>query len=53
MVAAVDGANWASISFHKRLGFVEVARLPEIGAKFGRWQDLYLLQLRLDTRPAP
>jgi L-amino acid N-acyltransferase len=49
MVAAVE----ASINFHKRLGFVEVARLPEIGAKFGRWQDLYLLQLRLDSRPAP
>jgi L-amino acid N-acyltransferase YncA len=53
MVAAVDGANEASINFHKRLGFVEVARLPEIGAKFGRWQDLCLLQLRLDSRPAP
>jgi phosphinothricin acetyltransferase len=36
MVAAVDGANEASIRFHTRLGFVEVARMPEIGAKFGR-----------------
>ena len=36
MVAAVDGANEASIGFHQRLGFVEVARMPEIGAKFGR-----------------
>jgi len=48
MVAAVDGANEASIRFHERLGFVEVARMPEIGAKFGRWQELVLLQLRLD-----
>jgi len=53
MVAAVDGANKASIHFHKRLGFVEVARMPEIGAKFGRWQDLIILQLRLDDRPVP
>jgi L-amino acid N-acyltransferase YncA len=50
MVAAVDGANEASIRFHQRMGFVEVARMPEIGAKFGRWQDLVLLQLRLDNR---
>ena len=53
MVAAVDGANEASIRFHKRLGFVEVARMPEIGAKFGRWQDLIILQLHLDHRSKP
>jgi L-amino acid N-acyltransferase YncA len=53
MVAAIDGANAVSIRFHERLGFVEVARMPEIGAKFGRWQDLVLLQLRLDDRMAP
>jgi len=53
MVAAVDGANEASIRFHKRLGFVEVAQMPEIGAKFGRWQGLVLLQLRLDDRATP
>jgi L-amino acid N-acyltransferase len=53
MVAAVDGANEASIRFHQRLGFVEVARMSEVGEKFGRWQDLVLLQLHLDDRPAP
>ena len=51
MVAAIDGANEASIVFHKQLGFVEAARMPEVGAKFGRWQDLLLFQLRLDRRP--
>lgn len=53
MVAAVDGENGGSIRFHERLGFVEVARMPELGAKFGRWLDLVLLQRRLDDRPAP
>jgi L-amino acid N-acyltransferase len=48
MVAAVDAANDASISFHQRLGFVEVARMPETGRKFGRWLDLVLLQRILD-----
>jgi L-amino acid N-acyltransferase YncA len=53
MVTAIDGANESSIRFHERLGFVEVARMPEIGAKFGRWLDLVLLQLRVDDRTAP
>jgi L-amino acid N-acyltransferase len=53
MIAAVDSANEASIRFHTRLGFVEVARMPEVGAKFGRWLDLVLLQIGLDTRPTP
>jgi phosphinothricin acetyltransferase len=53
MIAAIDGANEASIRFHERLGFVEVARMPELGAKFGQWLDLVLLQLRLDDREAP
>ena len=53
MVAAVDGANEASIRFHERLGFVEVARMPELGAKFGQWHDLTILQLRLDARRVP
>ncbi len=53
MIAAVDGTNEASLRFHGRLGFVEVARMPEVGAKFGRWCDLVLLQLRLDDRAAP
>jgi phosphinothricin acetyltransferase len=53
MVAAVDGENEASIRFHQQLGFTEVARMPHVGAKFGRWLDLVLLQRELDTRPSP
>jgi L-amino acid N-acyltransferase len=53
MIAAIDGTNEASIRFHQRLGFTEVGRMPEIGAKFGRWCDLVLLQKRLDERTTP
>ncbi len=48
MVAAIDGTNDASIRLHERLGFTEVARMPEIGFKFGRWLDLVLMQRVLD-----
>jgi L-amino acid N-acyltransferase YncA len=53
MIAAVDGANDTSIRLHGRFGFVEVARIPEVGAKFGEWLDLVLLELLLDDRRAP
>ncbi len=53
MVAAIDGSNERSIAFHKRLGFAEVGRMPQVGAKFGTWLELVLLQLRLDDRVGP
>ena len=53
MVAAVDGENDASVRFHERCGFAEVARIPEMGAKFGRWLTLVLLVRRLDDAPVP
>jgi L-amino acid N-acyltransferase YncA len=53
MVAGIDSSNEASIRFHQRFGFVEVALMPEVGTKFGRWLDLVLLELRLDDRTAP
>jgi L-amino acid N-acyltransferase YncA len=48
MVAAIDGDNTASIAFHHRLGFEIVARMPQVGEKFGRWLDLVLMQRILD-----
>ena len=48
MVGAIDGENTASIAFHARLGFVEVARMPEVGRKFDRWLELVLMQRILD-----
>ncbi len=53
MIAGIDGANDASVRFHERLGFVTVARVPEVGAKLGRWLDLVLMALALDDRALP
>lgn len=44
MVAGIDSENVGSIAFHERLGFVETARMPEVGRKFDRWLDLVLMQ---------
>jgi phosphinothricin acetyltransferase len=47
MLAAITADNAVSIRLHERQGFVIVGRLPEVGTKFGRWQDLVLMQLML------
>jgi phosphinothricin acetyltransferase len=49
LIAGIDGGNIASIELHRRLGFLEVARMPEVGCKFGRWLDLVFMQRILDT----
>jgi phosphinothricin acetyltransferase len=45
MVAVIgDSANHGSIGVHLAAGFSEVARLPAIGFKFGRWVDSVMMQ---------
>ena len=39
MVGVIDADNAESIAFHRRLGFDESGRLPQVGRKFGRWLD--------------
>ena len=53
MIAGIESGNAASIALHERLGFAEVGRMPQVGAKFGRWLDLSMLQLLLDDRTEP
>jgi phosphinothricin acetyltransferase len=44
MVGGIDASNQRSLDFHRRLGFREVARMPETGFKHGRWCDLVFVQ---------
>ena len=49
LLGAIDAANEGSLRFHARLGFVEVARFPQVGRKFERWLDLVFMQAYLDA----
>ncbi|WGW05825.1 GNAT family N-acetyltransferase [Tropicibacter oceani] len=42
--AGISGENPGAVGFHRAVGFADVARLPEVGYKFGRWIDLVLMQ---------
>jgi L-amino acid N-acyltransferase len=53
MVGAIEALNHASLALHAGQGFKEVARMPEVGCKFGRWLDLVLVQRLLDSRKTP
>jgi phosphinothricin acetyltransferase len=53
MVAAIEAGNAPSIRLHQEFGFRETARMPQVGAKFGRWLDLVLMQLVLDVAARP
>ncbi len=44
MIGAIDADNIDSLRFHERMGFTEVARMPEVGWKHDRWLDLVLIQ---------
>ena len=47
VIAGVEATNDASLRLHRRLGFTQVAYLPEVGRKFDRWLDLVLLHRTL------
>jgi L-amino acid N-acyltransferase len=47
LVGGIDGDNELSIAMHKKMGFEETGRMPEVGRKFDRWLTLVFLQKRL------
>lgn len=44
MFAGCSAENPGAVGFHASCGFQEVATLPQVGFKFGRWIDLVLMQ---------
>jgi L-amino acid N-acyltransferase YncA len=53
VMAGITSDNGVSLRLHERLGFKEVAHIPEVGFKFGRWLDLKFLQIVFDTPRTP
>lgn len=51
MVGGIDAEQEASLALHRRLGFIEVGRLPGIGRKFGSPRTLVLMQRALERDP--
>jgi phosphinothricin acetyltransferase len=47
MIAGIDAEQSASLALHAALGFAHVARLNQVGYKFGRWLDVVYMQLML------
>lgn len=50
MVAGIEAGNDGSIELHRKFGFIETGRMPEVGFKFGRYLDLVFLQKRISSQ---
>jgi len=49
LVGVIDSDNAASIALHQSLGFEHAGTLRHVGFKFGRWLDVAIYQLVLET----
>ena len=47
-LACIAVPNEASISMHKKRGYVQVAHFPNIGYKFNKWYDIVWMQKNLN-----
>ena len=53
LVAAIEKENRASIALHRSVGFEDAGTIRQAGYKFGRWLDLAMMQMVLQTPQAP
>jgi len=53
LVGGIDLSNQVSIALHERFGFTHAGTVRQAAYKFGRWLDLALYQLILDTPTHP
>jgi L-amino acid N-acyltransferase len=53
VMARITGGNVASLRLHARHSFHLVGVEREVGGKFGRWQDVVLMQCMLPTAALP
>jgi phosphinothricin acetyltransferase len=44
LIAGLSAQNLGGIAFHQSIGYQEVARINQVGYKFGHWHDLVLMQ---------
>lgn len=44
LVASISSANPTAIAFHAALGYIETARMPQLGCKWGQWLDAVFMQ---------
>ena len=49
LIGGASADQTASIALQENLGFQHVARLKQVGYKFGRWLDVVYMQLMLDA----
>lgn len=52
-LACISLPNEASIQFHQKRGYEEVAHFKKVGYKLGQWRDIVWLQKELQDIPAP
>lgn len=53
LYGVVSGENTGSCRFHEMLGYREIARMPDIGFKMGRWHTIVWYEKRLCAAIAP
>ena len=53
VIAGITTDNTPSLQLHRSLGFVDAGCIHQVGYKFGRWLDLTLMELLLETPRSP